>query len=283
MNRRIKERVLGVVVLTVAVLCGCSSGNGTRGLVAVASAASANLVSDESASTVPVLRPHVLATVPHDPEAFTEGLELHGDTLYEGTGLEGQSQLREVDPTTGTVRRAAKLPEHLFGEGISVVGDRIWQLTWQNGVVLEWDRATLALRQVLPLAGEGWGLCYDGHRMVRSDGTNRLRFHDPATFAETGSVAVTLNGTPVPELNELECVGGQVWANVFPTDQIVRIDPTCGQVTAVVDASGLLDPEQRANEDAVLNGIAAAGRHTFLLTGKQWPVSFLVRFVPTDE
>jgi len=228
---------------------------------------------------IPVLRPEVLEEVPHDPSAFTQGLELHDSVLYEGTGLPGQSQLREVDPVTGAVQRAAPLPGELFGEGITVVGDRIWQLTWQDGEVLEWDRVSLELRQRLPIDGEGWGLCYDGTRLVRSDGTDRLHFHDPVTFAETGSVSVTLQDQPLAALNELECLDGQVWANVWPTDGIVRIDAASGQVTAAVDATGLIDQEQRVNQDAVLNGIAALGDEEFLLAGKLWPVAFRVRFV----
>jgi glutaminyl-peptide cyclotransferase len=277
MNRAIHHRTLGVV-LTVAVLCGCSSGDDaeapTEGEPAVREA-----ITGDAAQSIPVLRPEVLAEVPHDPSAFTQGLELHEGTLYEGTGLEGKSQLRVLDPATGEVLRAQSLPGQLFGEGIAVAGDRIWQLTWQDGVVLEWDRATLTLRQQLPLDGEGWGLCHDGTRLVRSDGTDRLRFHDPVTFAETGSVTVTIDGEPVTQLNELECVDGEVWANVWPSDVLVRIDPASGGVTAAVDAAGLLDPEQRANADAVLNGIAALGDDEYLLFGKLWPVSFRVRFV----
>lgn len=224
------------------------------------------------------LVPQVLAEVPHDPAAFTQGLELVDGALYESTGLAGRSQLRELDPATGAVRRAVPLPGELFGEGITVVGDRIWQLTWRDGVVLEWDRASFTLLRELPLDGEGWGLCHDGERLVRSDGTDRLRFHDPATFAETGAVAVTLDGEPVTQLNELECVDGQVWANVWRTDRLVRIDPADGRVTAVVDATGLLDPARRAGTD-VLNGIAADG-DDLLLTGKLWPTTFRVRLVP---
>jgi glutamine cyclotransferase len=228
---------------------------------------------------VAMLRPEVLAELPHDPSAFTQGLEIDGGVLYEGTGLVGESQLREVDPGTGAVRRAVPLPDDLFGEGIAVVGDRIWQLTWQDGVALEWDRESLTLLREVPVEGEGWGLCDDGGaRLVRSDGTDRLRFHDPATFAEQGSVAVTLDGAPVTQLNELECVDGQVWANVWRTDRIVRIDPATGRVTAVVDAAGLLDPARRADAD-VLNGIAALPGGEFLLTGKLWPATFRVRFV----
>jgi glutamine cyclotransferase len=230
--------------------------------------------------TVPTLRPEVLAELPHDPSAFTQGFEIDDGVLYEGTGLEGRSQLRELNPDTGAVLRSVPLPGELFGEGITVVGDRIWQLTWQDGVVLEWDRPTLTLRREIPIQGEGWGLCDDDGRLVRSDGTDRLRFHDPVTFVEQGSVAVTLDGAPVDRLNELECVDGQVWANVWQTDRIVRIDPATGRVTAVVDAAGLLDPAQRADTD-VLNGIAAVPGDdgTFLITGKLWPVTFRVRFV----
>jgi glutamine cyclotransferase len=146
-------------------------------------------------------------------------------------------------------------------------------------VVLEWDRTGLQLLREVPIEGEGWGLCLDGDRLVRSDGTDRLRFHDPVTFAETGSVTVTLAGQPLPRLNELECVDGQVWANVYQTDHLVRIDPADGRVTAVVDASGLLDPTERAGTD-VLNGIAAVGDGEFLLTGKLWPTIFRVRLEP---
>ncbi|WP_433557015.1 glutaminyl-peptide cyclotransferase [Pseudonocardia xinjiangensis] len=247
-------------------------------LLTVAGCAAASPVTAQAPGT-PELRTEVLAELPHDPAAFTQGLELAGGSLYEGTGLAGQSQLRELDPVTGAVRRSVPLPRQLFGEGITVVGDRIWQLTWRDHVVLEWDRNTFTLLREVPLTGEGWGLCHDGGRLVRSDGTNRLHFQDPTTFAETGSVAVTLDGQPVTQLNELECVDGQVYANVWQTDRIVRIDPGTGNVTAVIDASGLLTPEQRSHTD-VLNGIASLGNGEFLITGKLWPTTFRVRFVP---
>lgn len=251
-----------------------------RALVGALVLAAAGCGAAAPPSTVPVLRPQVLSTSPHDTSAFTQGFEVDQGSLWEGTGLAGRSQLRELDPATGAVRRAVPLPGQLFGEGISVVGDRIWQLTWKDRVVLEWDRASLTLVRQLPLDDEGWGLCFDGTRLVRSNGTARLSFQDPTTFAPTGSVTVTLDGQPVTELNELDCSGGQVWANVWQTDRIVRIDPATGRVTAVVDASGLLTPQQRAGAD-VLNGIAALGNDEYLLTGKWWPTTFRVRFVPT--
>nr|WP_218888476.1 glutaminyl-peptide cyclotransferase [Saccharopolyspora hordei] len=232
------------------------------------------------AGSLPHLRPEVIRVLPHDRSSFTQGLEVSDGTLYEGTGLRGESLLRATDLATGQVRREVRLPGDLFGEGITVTGDRIWQLTWQEGVALERDRETLAELRRVEYSGEGWGLCFDGTRLVMSDGSDRLTFRDPATFAPTGSVEVRAEGSPVEELNELECVDGQVWANVWRSDQIVRIDPASGQVTAVVDASGLLSPQQRAGTD-VLNGIAAVpGTDEFLLTGKLWPAVFRVRFVP---
>jgi len=221
------------------------------------------------------LRPQVLAELAHDRTAFTEGLELSGDVLYESTGGAGTSQLRELDPVTGEVRRAVALPGRLFGEGITVVGDRIWQLTWQDGVALEWDRATLRLLRQVPMGGEGWGLCFDGTRLLRSDGTTVVHFHDPATFAETGSV--TVDGAR-GQLNELECVDGQVWANVWRSTRILRIDPGRARVSAQVDTADLL-PAADAPGAEVLNGIAAVGQGEFLLTGKHWPNTYRVRFV----
>ncbi|GAA1868036.1 glutaminyl-peptide cyclotransferase [Pseudonocardia ailaonensis] len=248
-------------------------------VTAAAAACAAAAPAPEAVAEVPAVRPVVLGSVPHDTSAFSEGLELSPDDptlVYESTGLAGRSQLREIDAGTGAVRRAVPLPGDDFGEGLTVVGPTIWQLTWQDGVALEWDRATLTLRRQVPIRGEGWGLCSEGNRLVRSDGTDRLRFHDPATFAETGSVAVTLDGRPVTRINELECVGGAVWANVWQTDRLVRIDPATGVVTAVVDASGLLTAAQRPGTD-VLNGIAHLTGNEFLLTGKFWPASFRVQ------
>jgi len=220
----------------------------------------------------------VLATIPHDPNAFTEGLELKDGVLYEGTGLEGESTVRRVDPATGTVRQKVDLPGPLFGEGITVVGDRIWQITWRDGIAIERDRASLAEVKRVTYDGEGWGLCLDGQRLVMSDGTAELTFRDPVTFAEIGTVNVTKDGQPLPMLNELECVNGSVWANVWQTDEIVRIDPGSGKVTASVDA-GSLRPADVPKSD-VLNGIAAVpGTDEFLVTGKNWPSVFRVKFI----
>jgi glutamine cyclotransferase len=228
------------------------------------------------AQPIPVVQPVVLAEIPHDTAAYTEGFELDGPTLYEGTGLAGQSQLRELDPTNGAVRRAVPIPDNYFGEGITVVGDRIWELTYQDGVAVEWDKRTLTPVREVPFAGEGWGLCRDGDRLISSNGTDRLRFNDIANLAETGGVNVTRDGQPVVGLNELECVDGQVWANVWPTDTIVRIDPATGSVNVVLDASSLRSPDVN-QPGQVLSGIAHIGGDEFLLTGKNWPSMFRVR------
>jgi glutamine cyclotransferase len=234
----------------------------------------------QAAENVPRLRVQVLARYPHDTKAFTQGFELHDGLLYEGTGLTGESEMRIVQPETGQVRSRVALPDSVFGEGITLVDDRIWQLTFQNEFAFVRDRSTLAELQRVNYSGEGWGLCHDPARarLVMSNGSDRLTFRDPRTFEQLASIPVTLDGAPLERINELECVGDRVWANVFTTDQIVRIDPASGRVEAVVEAAGLLTEDEARNAD-VLNGIAAVpGTDTFMITGKFWPWTFLVRF-----
>ncbi|MGH3793741.1 MAG: glutaminyl-peptide cyclotransferase [Pseudonocardiaceae bacterium] len=234
-------------------------------------------------STAQQLRVQVLGTVSHDPTMYTEGLEIADGVLYESSGRTGQSRVRTValsGARPGAVLAEASLPAPLFGEGITVVGSRLWQLTWTSGVAIERDPVTLVERHRVAYQGQGWGLCTQGNRLVMSDGSDRLTFRDPVTFAATGQLAVRLDGAPLRRLNELECAAGVVWANVWETDRIVRVDPRTGVVTGVVDAAGLLDAEQRATAQE-LNGIAAIpGTDEFLITGKNWPVLFRVRFVP---
>lgn len=226
------------------------------------------------------LTAEVLEDRPHDAAAFTQGLELVDGVLYEGTGLVGKSEIRATDPTTGIVTQRTALPSEFFGEGITVVGDRIWQITWQDGVAIERDRVNFAERRRVEYQGEGWGLCFDegGRRLVMSDGTDKLTFRDPDTFEPRGEVKAAGEDGPVTRLNELECVDGAVYANVWQTDQIVRIDPASGRLTGVADLSGLFPREQRGDAD-VLNGIASVpGTDEFLVTGKLWPKMFRIRF-----
>jgi glutaminyl-peptide cyclotransferase len=222
----------------------------------------------------------VLSVRPHDPGAFTQGLFLHNGSLFESTGLYGESSLREVNPETGAVKRKVSVPQQYFAEGLALVGDRLIQLTWQNQTALVYNVADFQRTGQLPYNGEGWGLCSDGARLVMTDGSDRLTFRDPKTLAVLGQVNVTLAGRLIDQLNEVECVDGTVYANVWQTDDILRIDPASGKVMAVIDASGLLSPEERQHTD-VLNGIAwDPARKTFLITGKLWPKMFEVVFVP---
>ncbi|AWH01581.1 glutaminyl-peptide cyclotransferase [Rhodococcus ruber] len=230
------------------------------------------------------LRTEIVAVYPHDPAAFTQGLEVSGDELLEGTGLSGRSWIAARSLATGAERVRVPVPDDMFGEGITVAGATVWQLTWQDGVAIARDRDTLAERGRAGYDGEGWGLCAQDDRLVMSDGTAELTFRHPGTFAETGLVTVRREGRAATRLNELECTDdGAVYANVWKTDEILRIDPDAGRVTAVIDAGALREhlPEDRRERIDVLNGIAhLPGTDRFLVTGKYWPSMFEVRFVP---
>ncbi|RJO78795.1 glutaminyl-peptide cyclotransferase [Nocardia panacis] len=228
----------------------------------------------------PRLRVEVVGTRPHDPNAFTEGLEIDGNVLYESTGLAGESRVVAMDLASGAPLARADLPAPLFGEGITRAGATLWQLTWKDRVAIARDAVTLAERGRVGYDGEGWGLCTRAERLVMSDGSHTLTFRDPVTFAVTGSVRLTSHRDA--RLNELDCAAdGSVYANDWPSDRILRIDPETGAVLAVIDAGGLLPPTERAGVDA-LNGIAQVpGTDHFLLTGKHWPTTFEVRFVPS--
>ena len=220
----------------------------------------------------------VLEEFPHDPQAFTQGLLWHDGELVEGTGQYGDSVLRRVDPFSGVVLLETPIDPGFFGEGVARAGDRLIQLTWQAGVALVWDARTLAPLDQFTYRGEGWGLTFDGQRLIMSDGSARLTFRDPATFAEIGGVDVTLNGRPLAKLNELEAVDGAVWANVWTEDRIVRIDPASGRVTGIAELGFLLSAAERRRTD-VLNGIAwDPSSETFWITGKMWPKIFQVVF-----
>ncbi len=221
----------------------------------------------------------VLQSWPHDPEAFTQGLDLYDGRLYESTGVEGRSSVREVDLATGRVLKRVDVPYPIFGEGITVLDGRLYQLTWKSKKGFIYDAATLAPRDSFAYDGEGWGLTTDGKLLYMSDGTSTLRVLDPTTLQVTRTIAVTEAGTPVPMLNELEWVKGELYANIWLTEFIARIDPATGHVTGWIDLTGLLTKEERAGVD-VTNGIAYdAANDRLLVTGKYWPKLFAVKVV----
>jgi glutamine cyclotransferase len=231
-------------------------------------------------SPVPTRPLRVLASHPHDPEAFTQGLLWSDGRLYESVGLYGRSALREVELESGRVVRQAALPAEEFAEGLALVGDRLVQLTWRENVVRVWRRGDFAPLARLRIEGEGWGLAYDGERLIQSDGSAVLTFRSAADLSAVRTVVVRRAGRAVPYLNELEWADGALYANVWMSDEILRIDPADGRVTAAWDASGLLDAAARSRA-AELNGIAwnpAARR--FYLTGKLWPRLFEVELPP---
>lgn len=268
------SRMLLAAPLVLAAAWACAPSAST----AVA-ASGGNAANEEQRMSAERLRVQVLQSYPHDPGAFTQGLVLAGGRLFESTGLEGRSSLREVDVTTGRVVRRTDVPAPVFAEGLALVGSRLFQLTWKHETALTYDRDTFKPGPTLSYTGEGWGLCSNGRELVMSDGSSRLTFRGPETFRPVREVTVRDGGQPVERLNELECVGAAVYANVWQTDRIVRIDPKTGTVTATIDATGLLPVAERFGTD-VLNGIAYdPSNDTFLITGKLWPRMFRVKFV----
>lgn len=232
-----------------------------------------------SVAAVESLTVKVHRKIPHDPAAYTQGLLWWQGKLFESTGRRGHSQLRRIDPATGSVEQRVRIPVLFFGEGLAREGQRLVMLTWQAEQAFVFGLPDLDRLGTHSYRGEGWGLCHDGRRFVMSDGSDRLSFRDSQSFAVVGQVAVTLEGRPLANLNELECVDGEVYANVFQHDAIVRIDPATGQVTARVDAAGLRDAAGAQGAD-VLNGIAYAPEmDRFFVTGKLWPAMFEVTFV----
>lgn len=227
-------------------------------------------------------RIEVLNATPHDPGSYTQGLELADGVLYESGGLYGESSIRKVDPASGTILSKVDLDPSFFGEGLTVIGDELVQITWREGTALRWDRQTLAQLGQWKYQGEGWGLCLAGDRLVMSDGTSQLTWRDPNDFSLISTIEVKLAGAPVNLINELECVGDFIIANIYTTTTLVVIEPQTGDVLATIDASALMDLVPREITDVngnVLNGIADMGNGTLLLTGKLWPETFTVRIV----
>lgn len=241
-------------------------------------AISPTAISPTAGQKIPTYGFIVTNTYPHDPRAFTQGLQLVDGVLYEGTGLHGESTLRRVDLATGAVLQRVDLPPEYFGEGIVVLDDRIIQLTWQSNVALVYDRATFAQIGEFSYPTEGWGLTFDGDTLIMSDGTATLYRRDPITFAEVGRLEVRRGDQPVTLLNELEYINGLIWANIWQTDRIAVIAPNSGQVVAWIDLTGLLDRSAVNGPVDVLNGIAYdAAQDRLLITGKWWPHVYAIR------
>ncbi len=223
----------------------------------------------------------VVHAYPHNPDAFTEGLVFINGKLYESTGLNGHSTLREEELETGKVLRNLDIPAEYFGEGLAILNGKAYQLTWQTQKGFVYDLPTFNLINSFTYTGEGWGLTTDGHSLIMSDGTSTIRFLDPATFAVQRTITVKNQGVPVTQVNELEYIKGIIYANVWQTNNIILIDPQTGDVRGVADFSGLLPLEDRANHPDVLNGIAYdPATDRIFVTGKLWPKLFEVKLKP---
>ena len=226
----------------------------------------------------------IMAIFPHDDTAFTQGLVYENDAFYESTGHYGSSSVRKVDPPEGEVLKLHNLPDQFFGEGLTVVGDKIIQLTWREKVGFVYDRESFALEKEFSYPTEGWGITYDGHQLIMSDGTEKLYFLDAKTFQLTGQIEVHDRDVPVKKLNELEFINGEVFANVWGSDSIVRINPHTGKVVGWISLQGLLDRETLAKPADVLNGIAYDIKDDRLfVTGKLWPKIFQIKLVPVEH
>ena len=231
------------------------------------------------AAGAPLIEYRIVVEYPHDAKAFTQGLVFHRDALYESTGLRGRSSLRKIDPVTGRVVRRRRLSDDLFAEGLALVGDELYQLTWTSGRAFVLRIEDFSLVREHRYEGEGWGLAWDGTRLGMSDGSATLRFRDPATFRLTGEVVVRDGARTVDALNELEFVDGALFANIWRSDRIARIDPASGAVTGWLDLSPIAERERSAGEVDVANGIAWDG-HRLWVTGKLWRSVYGLELLP---
>jgi glutamine cyclotransferase len=279
---RSPSRVWVVAVVAVIALAGVwalRSGSTSQASPANESSSLTTASAAESQPVVRSLRVEVLREFSHERDAYTQGLVWWDDHLFESTGRVGESTLRRLDPRTGRVEQRIDVPYEYFGEGLALIDRRLIMLTWRAQRAFTYDRDTFEVGQTFQYQGEGWGLCHDGSRLVMSDGSDLLVFRDPVTFEPIGEQRVRLRGQPLRRLNELECVDGAVYANVWEEDYLVRIDPETGRVTDYIDATGLLEGEDLVGAE-VLNGIAYdPTAETFYITGKWWPKMFEVRFI----
>ena len=272
---------MGILRICKITLSGCQSVVNTQSLALSLLV----LVACAARASVPIYDVDVVHTYPHDVSAYTEGLFYLDGFLYESTGLEGHSTIRKVRIETGAVVKKIDVPAQYFGEGIVNWGHHLVSLTWKTQVGFVYDLASLKVQREFHYEGEGWALTQDGKQLIMSDGTPELRFLNPQTLHETNRIQVTLDGKPVRNVNELEWVKGEIYANVWETNWIARIDPRDGHVVGVINLAGLLKPsDQVSGPDSVLNGIAydAKGDRLFV-TGKNWPKLFEIRLKRRDE
>ncbi len=264
MNRFIKISVIGLLALTGVFFIYHYS----------------NLEPSANSNVIPVYTYKVVNTYPHDRSAFTEGLVFEDGVLYEGTGLRGYSNLRRVKLETGEILQICELPPQFFGEGVTVYGNKIIQLTWQSHIGFIYDKYSFKLLQEFNYPDEGWGIAHDGKHLIMSDGTATLHFLDPETFEEISQIEVSANNTPVTRINELEYIQGEIYANIWQTERIARIDPLTGQVIGWIDLKGILSPEDDSETVDVLNGIAYDLKNSRLfVTGKFWPKLFEIELI----
>lgn len=239
--------------------------------------------SDSKTSKVPVYSYKIVNIYPHDPNAFTQGLVFEKGVLYEGTGHHGKSTLRKVDLETGSVLKLHRLLARFFGEGLTVYGDKIIQLTWRSNVGFVYDKDSFELLQKFDYPAEGWGITHDGEHLITSDGTSTLRFLHPQTFEQIGRLEVHDDNGPVTGINELEYIQGQVFANIWRKNRIAVISLRTGRVTAWINLRGLLPLRDRLRRVNVLNGIAYdADNGRLFVTGKLWPKLFEIKIIPPE-
>lgn len=232
------------------------------------------------AAATPVFGFKVVARYPHSTQSYTEGFFYLDGLFYEGTGLKAHSAVLAIQPETGQPIQKAELPQEYFGEGIVDWGPKIYEWTWQSHICFVYDRFSLQRIKEFTYTGEGWGMTHNRTEIITSDGTGTLRFRDPKTFNETHNILVKDGTTIIDQLNELEYINGEIYANIWHSDRIARISPRDGHVIAWIDLTGLLPANQKLNDEAVLNGIAYDAQHDRLfVTGKQWPTVFEIKLI----
>ena len=264
MNRFIKISVIGLLALTGVFFIYHYS----------------NLEPSANSNVIPVYTYKVVNTYPHDRSAFTEGLVFEDGVLYEGTGLRGYSNLRRVKLETGEILQIRELSSQFFGEGVTLYGNKIIQLTWQSHIGFIYDKHSFKLVQEFNYPDEGWGITHDGKHLIMSDGTATLHFLDPETFEEISQIEVSANNIPVTRINELEYIQGEIYANIWQTERIARIDPLTGQVIGWIDLKGILSLKDDSETVDVLNGIAYDLKNSRLfMTGKFWPKLFEIELI----